>query len=244
MTVARFFVDADLAAGMAVRLPTAVAHHATRVLRLSDDATIVLFNGRGGEFAARLRTDKGHANAVVEYFDPVERESPLRLTLLQALVAGDKLDWVVEKAVELGVTRIVISPAARSVVRLAGERLTRRLSHWREIVAGACAQCGRNRLPAVEAAASPAAAFAALRDCTQRFVLTPGAGGKLFAAAASIGLAVGPEGGFTEEELQQAETHGFVRTGLGPRVLRTETAGLAAAAALQAMWGDIAPRPA
>ena len=118
MPTPRFFVDFDLTVGHEVALPDDVAHHATRALRLDTGALIVLFNGRGGEFRAVLRIDDRHAFATVQSFDPVERESPLDLTLIQAWISTDKLDWVVEKAVELGVSRIVLTPSARSVVRV------------------------------------------------------------------------------------------------------------------------------
>ena len=122
----RFFVDAPLAVGESIRLPADVAHHAARVLRLRDGAPIVLFDGRGGEYPAALRVRGAAALAQVEAFDPTERESPLRLTLVQALVAADKLDWIVEKAVELGVERILVAPMERCVVRLEAARAARR----------------------------------------------------------------------------------------------------------------------
>lgn len=241
MTVARFFVDADLVAGAALPLPAAVAHHATRVLRLRDRAPIVLFNGRGGEFAARLRTCNDRAFADIESFDPIERESPLQVTLIQALIANEKLDWVIEKAVELGVARVMIAPAARSVVRLSGDRLARRREHWREIAVSACCQCGRNRLPVIDFAASIERALAAVEAVPQRLVLAPGSARRLSATQPiATCVAVGPEGAFSEAELRSAEALYFTRASWGPRVLRTETAGLAALAALQTLHGDCA----
>lgn len=247
MSAARFFVDAPLQSGVAVTLPESVAHHALRVLRLRAGAHIVLFNGRGGEFAARLRPDASGALALIERFDPVERESPLNVTLLQALVAADKLDWIVEKAVELGVARLLIAPTERSVVRLDEPRSARRLQHWRDIVRSACCQSGRNRIPAVELHASFDAALGATERGGLRLILVPERAAAPLApdGARDIALAIGPEGGFTDRELLLAERAGFRRARLGPRILRTETAGLAALAALQALGGDYgAPGPA
>lgn len=232
----RLFVDGGLAVGAIVDLPDAVAHHAQRVLRLRIGDPITLFDGRGGEYAARL---DAHARARIERFDPVERESPLALTLIQALVASDKLDWLIEKAVELGAAAIVVAPAVRSVVRLDGDRLARRRLHWRDITVAACSQCGRNRLPAVSDATTLEAALAAT-EAAQKFILAPASQHSLTTSAnLPTAIAVGPEGGFSEAELALAERHGFLPVRAGPRVLRTETAGLAALAALQALHGDL-----
>ncbi len=231
----RFYVDAALNAGARIALPTAVAHHAQRVLRLRTNDEIVLFNGRGGEYAAHLL---GDGEAAIDRFDPVERESPLDLTLIQALVAVDKLDWVIEKAVELGVTRIVIASTERSVIRLDAERLRKRREHWQDVIVAACCQCGRNRLPPVEFAASLAAAITAA-SAERKLLLEPGATTALSAGAArSIAITIGPEGGFSAAELQSAERSGFTSVFFGPRVLRTETAGMAALAVLQLQHGD------
>jgi 16S rRNA (uracil1498-N3)-methyltransferase len=238
----RFFVDSPLTAGESLRLPAAVAHHALRVLRLRGDAPIVLFNGRGGEYAASLLIDDGGAMARVDAHDPIDRESPLKITLIQALVASDKLDWIVEKAVELGVDRIVIAPTRRSVVRLDARREERRLQRWRDIVLSACCQCGRNRVPEVDFFPSLEAALTSLPAGQPRLMLLPSAGSGLPRALPGLGVAlmVGPEGGFSEDEEQRAAQAGFVATRIGPRILRTETAGLAALAALQATVGDLA----
>lgn len=231
----RFFVDGGLAVGAIVDLPDAVAHHVQRVLRLRVGAPITLFDGCGGEYAARL---DANARACIERFDAVERESPLALTLIQALVANDKLDWVIEKAVELGAAAIVVAPAERGVVRLDGDRLARRQLHWRDITVAACCQCGRNRLPAVSYAALEATLAAT--QAAQKFVLAPDAQRPLASSAnLPTAIAVGPEGGFSAAELALAERNGFLPVRAGPRVLRTETAGLAALAALQALHGDL-----
>ena len=178
---------------------------------------------------------------------PIERESPLRVTLLQALARGEKMDWVLQKATELGVARIVPVATERSVVQLDGERAGRRLEHWQGIVASACEQCGRNRLPEVLAPQSLAAAcqLAATSPASVRLVLAPGATASLAAAASAaeagaseVALLIGPEGGLSEAELRVAAQAGFVAVAMGPRVLRTETASIAALAVLQLVAGD------
>jgi 16S rRNA (uracil1498-N3)-methyltransferase len=240
MATPRFFVDFDLAVGRELALPDDVAHHATRALRLTSGAPIVLFNGRGGEFHAVLRADDRHAFATVQSFDPVERESSLDLTLIQAWISTDKLDWVVEKAVELGVSRIVLTPSARSVVRVEGERRTRRLSHLRLLIQSACAQCGRNRVPPLEAGDTLPAALS-LAGSAPLLALLPTAPHALVQEAATLRAArllVGPEGGLSDDEIAMAFAAGAAAARLGSRVLRTETAGLAALAAFQAVGGD------
>lgn len=234
----RFHVEAHFAVGEVLALPEEVAHHATRVLRLRDGDELVLFSGTGGEARARLRLEGKRASALIDSFDEIERESPLALSLVQSLVASDKLDWVIEKATELGVHRVLIAPAARSVIKLDGPRLEKRIAHWREIAVSACCQCGRNRIPAIDYFPSLAQALSAAQG-ERRYILAPGARSPL--ALNGIGsavFAVGPEGGFSEDELAAAENLGYARSLLGARVLRTETAGLAALAAGQALAGD------
>jgi len=237
----RFFVEGGLRVGATIELPDAVAHHAQHALRLRDGAAIVLFDGRGGEYAARLAAGR-RAAAEVLAFDPVERESPLAVTLIQSFVPNEKLDWIIEKSTELGVARIVLAPAERSVARLDAQRLARKRAHWREVAIAACCQCGRNRVPDILDAPTIADALALAHDCEARLLLAPGAREALarYARARSIGVAIGPEGGFTEQEIALAQRAGFVVAALGPRVLRTETAGPAALAALQAIAGDLA----
>jgi 16S rRNA (uracil1498-N3)-methyltransferase len=238
MSAPRFHVDAALALGT-VRLPERVAHHALRVLRLRDGAPLVLFNGRGGEYAGHLQL-AAEPEAVLTAFDAVDRESPLSVTLVQALVASEKLDWIVEKLTELGVARLLVVPTERSVVRLDGERLARRLAHWQEVAVAACAQCGRNRVPQVAMHATLQDALAGLVSGPRRMLL-PEAVAPLDATAAdTCTIAVGPEGGFTAAEQRALAAAQFEPARLGPRVLRTETAGLAALAALQCRGGDLA----
>lgn len=240
MSLPRFFVDSDLRVGMQMALPDDVGHHALRVLRLPVGAQLTLFNGRGGEHRARIDSAAKQVTAKVEAFVDVERESPLAVTLVQAWVATDKLDWIVEKAVELGVSQVVLMPAARSVVRMDAQRRAKRVAHLHLLAIAACAQCGRNRVPALTAVDDFAQAVA--RTAGERFILRPDAVEPLTGSVTASGTAtllIGPEGGFDDAEVRTAERHGFRSVRFGPRVLRTETAGIAALAAIQAAAGDL-----
>jgi 16S rRNA (uracil1498-N3)-methyltransferase len=238
----RFFIETDLAAGASVDLPTNVAHHAAHVLRLRDGDAVVLFNGRGGEFHGRFAA-RGRQVELVRH-DPVERESSAAVTLVQAWIATDKLEWVVEKAVELGVARIALAATRRSVVRLDAARLARRIDRLRDIAIAACCQCGRNRVPPIAAFGDLGSALAEAGAAATGLALQPDAPRSLVEIAAAapgpIAIAVGPEGGFDAEEFALVQRAGFQLARLGPRVLRTETAGLAALAALQGAVGDFA----
>jgi 16S rRNA (uracil1498-N3)-methyltransferase len=236
----RFFIEAALAAGRVVELPASVAHHAAHVLRLRDGDAVVLFNGQGGEFPGRL-ANRGQQVELTRH-DPVEREPPVAVTLVQAWIATDKLEWVVEKAVELGVARIVLTATRRSVVRLDAARLARRVDRLREIAVAACCQCGRNRVPAIAAFGDLGSALSEAGAGATGLVLQPDAAHSLVeiakATAGPVAIAVGPEGGFDADEFALVRRAGYQLARLGPRVLRTETAGLAAIAALQSTVGD------
>jgi len=240
MSVPRFFIDAEFLLGEIVTLPPRVAHHAHHVLRMRDGDAVTLLNGRGGEFQARLRTGPP-ATAEIESYDPIDRESPLAVTLVQALVAAEKLEWIIEKATEVGAARIIIAPTTRSTVRLVGERLNTRVARWNEIAIAACCQCGRNRPPPVLFLPTLSSALTLAADSKERCIFAPGAatGLRLRRAAGSVSVAIGPEGDWTDEELTYADRNGYVRALFGPRVLRTETAGVAVIAALQAAAGDL-----
>ena len=238
--ISRFHFPDRLPAGGEVALPEALAHHALRVLRLLDGEAVVLFDGSGGEVDARLAVRGKAVFARLGEARAVERESPLRIVLVQALASGDKMDWVVQKAVELGVHAIQPVQAERSVLRLAGERADRRQAHWQQVAVAACEQCGRNRIPEVRPL-QPLTHWLAAHRGALCYVLAPG-GAASFAEEPALQQAVhvlvGPEGGWSDAELAAFDAAGCRRVRLGPRVLRTETAGLAAIAALQARWGD------
>ncbi|WP_041646862.1 16S rRNA (uracil(1498)-N(3))-methyltransferase [Aromatoleum aromaticum] len=238
--ISRFFFPCPLPDSGEIELPDALAHHALRVLRLRDGDPLVLFDGRGGELAARLQVRGRDALAVRDEYHALERESPLSLVLVQALASGEKMDWIVQKAVELGTSALVPLQAERCVLKLSGERAHKRVAHWRQVAISACEQSGRNRVPEIEPITG-LREYLASAAVGSRLVLTPVEGRRLASLArpdAALHLLVGPEGGWSDEELAMCRAAGCVPVGLGPRVLRTETAGLAAVAALQALWGD------
>lgn len=241
----RVFVARPLVSGERVELPEDAAHHLVQVLRRKPGDPLVLFNGEGGEFEAQLdAAGKRGATAVVGKWREVSHESPLRITLAQCVSKGDRMDYTLQKATELGVWRVVPLTSERSVVRLDAERQARKLEHWRGVVVSACEQSGRTRVPEVQALESLDAWLD--HDSAApgpKLVLAPGARGSLRQRAAPaerhLTLLVGPEGGLSIGEIGAAEDAGFEPLSMGPRVLRTETAGVAAIAALQALWGDL-----
>jgi 16S rRNA (uracil1498-N3)-methyltransferase len=226
--------------GHAVDLDPAAAHHATRVLRLAVGDALTLFDGTGGEYAATLaRADKRGASVRIERFLPVERESPLALTLAQGLVAGDAMDSAIRKATELGVTAIQPLVTARSAPMGGGDRGEKRLLHWRQIAIAAAEQSGRNRIPDIAAPRAVAEWLSVWRG--GGIVFLPDAD-RSFAAIAPpappLAVMIGPEGGFDESESASARRVGFHALRLGPRVLRADTAVAAALAVVQSAWGD------
>lgn len=244
MRLTRVHVDAPLGPGLLVELPEQVAAHLVRVLRLREGDACVLFNGDGHDYAARVRSvGKRGLQVEVESAARIDHESPLSITLLQGIARGEKMDLILQKATELGVARIVPMHTERSEVKLEGARAEKRLAHWRGVVASACEQSGRARLPEVM---PPMPLAQAARECDGsdlRLHLSPLAEGGIDALAvpsdARVCIAIGPEGGFSQRDLQALEDAGFSGLRLGPRVLRTETAGLAAIAALQMRFGDL-----
>jgi 16S rRNA (uracil1498-N3)-methyltransferase len=244
MRLTRVFIDAPLEPGSRVTLEGNAASHVTRVLRLRVGASLTLFNGRGGEYSASI--DKSHGGEVIVAVGehrPAERESPLPVTLAQGVSRGERMDLVVQKATELGVSRLVPLLCERSVVQLDAQHAQRKLNHWRAITVAACEQCGRNRLPEL---AAPAALADFLRGAGaaghMRLLLSPDATAtlaELARPAAGVTVLIGPEGGLADEEAQAASAAGFTAVRLGPRVLRTETAAIAALALLQRQFGDL-----
>ena len=235
----RFYVDAPLRAGSSVLLPEDSAHHAVHVLRVQAGEEITLFNGRGGEFAARIASIQ-RLKVLVDVLAhrAVERESPLRVVLVQGVSAGERMDFTVRKSVELGVAEIQPVLAASSVARPKGERAATRQAHWQKIAIAACEQCGRNQIPTVHAML----AASDYRGGTgTRLLLSPASELRFSRAvkdATEFTVAAGPEAGFNAEEERAFLDAGFVPVRLGARVLRTETAGIAALAALSALLGD------
>jgi 16S rRNA (uracil1498-N3)-methyltransferase len=239
----RIYTPDALRTGATQDLPESAATHVTRVLRLAAGDPITLFDGSGTDYDAVLKmVARSRVSAEVGAGRQVERESPLEVTLLQGVSRGPRMDTVVQKATELGVHRLQPVLANRSVVRLDAERGEARLDHWRRIVISACEQCGRSVLPDVLPARSLDDALSALEPGTVGLTLDPrgdGALGELLGTGNRVALAIGPEGGFTEDEIHTLTRAGFRGLRLGPRILRTETAPLAALAILQYARGDL-----
>jgi 16S rRNA (uracil1498-N3)-methyltransferase len=238
--VPRFFAPVQLYPGAEIELPQRVARHCA-VLRLRGGDAVILFNGEGAEFSADLtRVSRGEARARVTSRQTPERESPLAIALAQCVSSGDRMDVTLQKSTELGVFRIVPIASERAVVKLSVDRADRRLTHWRNVVVAACEQCGRNRVPEVTAITDLASFLRETEGDGLRLLLAPDAdrGLKQLEPPSRVTLLVGPEGGLAPDERKRAEGSGFVPIRFGPRVLRTETAPLAAIAAMQALWGD------
>jgi 16S rRNA (uracil1498-N3)-methyltransferase len=237
----RLYCDLPLSPGAEITLPEAAARHAVTVLRLQPGDTLQLFNGEGGEYSASLvAAGKRETRVRLLAFHAAERESPLKITLALGISAGERMDYSLQKATELGVNAIQPLATERSVVKLAGERADKRLQHWQHVVIAACEQCGRNRVPAVAPVQKLYAYLAAVDRSQRRLLLSPDALTPLkqVPRSGAVVLLIGAEGGLAPAEYQAAEASGFEPVSLGPRILRTETAPVAAIAALQTLWGD------
>ena len=244
MRIPRIYTDQTLRPGLEVLLPEQAGEHVARVLRLEHGHPLILFNGDGRDYDATLAAlVKRAVSAKITAVRETDREAPLQLTLAQGIARGEKMDWILQKATELGVARIVPLVTERTEVKLDEDRAERRRAHWMGVIAGACEQCGRNRLPALEppqrldrwlgsldAALALRLALLPEGDVTLR---------QLPQMENGATLAVGPEGGFSEHDIGLLGQGGFRGLRLGPRILRTETAGVAALAALQALYGDL-----
>jgi 16S rRNA (uracil1498-N3)-methyltransferase len=242
MRLSRAYVDAPLAQGVDIELPPGAATHLVRVLRLRVGDGLVLFNGRGGEYEAQISAVARHGvRARVGAHRALERESSLQVTLLQAIARGERMDLVIQKATELGVTRIVPVSSDHSVVQLGAQGGERRAAHWLAVATSACEQCGRNRLPQIEPITSLEAACSGAAGA--RLILDPEAEAPLteapLGAQSAVSLLIGPEGGFSEAERAVAQRNEFRPHRLGPRILRTETAAFAAVTAVQVLAGDL-----
>jgi 16S rRNA (uracil1498-N3)-methyltransferase len=260
----RCFVAGMLTSGSERMLPAGPSAHVARVLRLRAGAAMTLFNGEGGEFEAHiLAVEPDGVRVQVGAHRALEREAPVAVTLMQCLARGERMDWVMQKATELGVAAIVPVASEHSVVRLDESAAQRRQQHWQAVAISACEQCGRNRLPEIKSALPFEPACAGdQREHPQpdyrRLLLAPGADRSLAAALnapgtkalagpapiAALSVLIGPEGGLSAQELASAQHHGFVACALGPRILRAETAPLAVLATIQALLGDFGERNA
>ncbi len=252
MRLTRVYVDVALMPGSVVELPPETASHLARVLRARVGDELILFNGDGREFCGAIETVRGsRVAASVGEGRLVDRESPLCISLVQCVPRGDRMDFIVQKATELGVARVVPVLSQRSVVRLGKDQAQSKAVHWRAIAVSACEQCGRNRLPTIEAAQPLLDYLGESAPVTgPRLVFEPESESRPRAAErdtrhpggigiAAADIAIGPEGGFAGDELEAFRVAGFSQVGLGPRVLRTETAAIAAVVWLQARFGDM-----
>jgi 16S rRNA (uracil1498-N3)-methyltransferase len=248
----RVFIERELRSGSVAELPRETGAHLAKVLRARSGDAVVLFNGDGREFMGAIEKVQGsRVSASIGAARSIDRESPFQLTLVQCVPRGDRMDFIVQKATELGVDRIVPVLSQRSVVRLDESQAASKQVHWRAVAVSACEQCGRNRLPSVDRPLPLLSYLGGLARPTAgealRLVLEPehpelGAGAAGIASAASASgaqIAIGPEGGFAPEELEAFDLSAFSRVSMGPRVLRTETAAIAAIVVLQARFGDM-----
>lgn len=243
MRVTRLFVEQPLRPQTRTSLSEASSGHLLRVLRAGIGDTCVLFNGDGHDYDARIvAVDKRDAVVEVLAARKLDNESPLRIILMQALARSEKMDWILQKATELGVSAVVPVASERSEVKLDGERSAKRAAHWRNVIVSACEQSGRATVPSVATPSSLAQALPVLPAGARHLLLDPDAAQGLrdveVAASTEVVLAIGPEGGWSPHDLALLGAAGFAGVRLGPRVLRTETAGLAAIAVLQSRHGD------
>lgn len=245
---ARFYHSAEIVIGQLIELSAENKHHAARVLRLRKGDSITLFNGNGGEFSAHIENiSKSGTTVLINTYHAIECESPLHIELAQAICINEKMDWIIQKTVELGVAYIQPITTARSIVHLSDERSSKRLQHWQKIIVSACEQCGRNHLPHILPLISLPEWLSKKKtgkssgDLCLMLSTTATEGLKGISKppiGANLALVIGPEGGFTQEEEAAILHTGFIPLRLGKRILRTESAALAAIAALQALWGD------
>lgn len=244
MRLTRCHIDAALQSGAELVLPEETANHLIRVMRLREEDFCVLFNGDGYDYSARvIAIGKRESRVRIESVQPVDNESPLRITLLQGIARGEKMDLILQKATELGVSAIVPVNAERTEVKLDAARTEKRIAHWRSVIVSACGQSGRARVPELSAPLPLAAAAALSPQTTLKLTLDPLGTHRLSTlttpADNGIVIAIGPEGGWSARDRETLQQVGFQGLQLGPRILRTETAGLAAIAALQARLGDL-----
>jgi 16S rRNA (uracil1498-N3)-methyltransferase len=253
MRLTRCFVPAALAGQSQLMLPEGASTHIARVLRLRAGAALTLFDGRGGEFEATiLAIEKRGVRVQLGAHHAIEREASVAVTLLQSVIRAERMDFIVQKATELGVAAILPVQSRHGVVRLDDSGVERRQRHWQAVAIGACEQCGRNRIPDLPAPVSFESACTRTADAQVRVLLDPGGTRSLAQALqfpapiplANVSVLIGPEGGFAEDEIALARDHGFQICGLGPRVLRAETAPIAALTVIQALLGDFAARDA
>jgi len=242
MRTPRIYTPQPLAAGITLALDEQAAHHVARVLRMPCGAPLLLFNGDGAQYSATIASvDKKSVQVTIDAAESLDRESPLAIHLGIAISKGERMDWVIQKATELGVEKITPLVTERVEVRLSGEREEKKLAHWQSVAIAACEQCQRNRIPAI-ASPLPLSGWLDTVQAEAKFVLHHRSAIALETAAEkpkSVALLIGPEGGLSDVEISAAQKKLFAPLRLGPRVLRTETAPIAALSVLQFLWGDL-----
>jgi len=240
MRIPRIFINLPLDEHQSVELPRETSHYLSRVLRLPVEAKLRIFNGLGGEYQAHICSlTKNSASIKIDSFDATDNSSPLHIHLGISLSKGDRMDFVIQKATELGVAEISLLSSERTEVKLKGERLDKKVDHWRKVSISACEQCGSNRVPIIHPPVS-LPQWLAKRDEPIKLIMQPDTAQPLqHESPAAVALLIGPEGGFSEQEVKAANAAAFDSISLGPRILRTETAPLVAISILQHHWGDL-----
>ena len=244
MRVSRFFQEGEIQVGEVIALTQANHRHAVQVLRLKLGDSLILFNGKSGEYSAKVSaTDKRNSQVVVEEYDPVDRESSLAITLILANIKPDKMDYAIQKAVELGVTTIQPMYTKRSVIKLKSNRLEKKILHWQGVMIAACEQSGRTAIPEIKEPCDFEEIFSKFAGTTQISML-PGSSNKiqeleLGENSNEVSLIIGPEGGFSDDEEQIMQSNKVQSVNFGKRILRAETAVVAGITACQMTWGDL-----
>lgn len=243
MRIPRIYINVPLAPGNTIQLDERAFQHTVKVLRLRETSEIILFNGEGGEYPSTLvEVTKKRAAALINSFTDKNTESPLSIHLALGISKGERMDFAIQKAVELGISEISPLYTERCVVNLDSKREAKRLEHWQGVIISACEQSGRNRLPALHTPIDIRRNFAGLPDCKIKLTLSPYASNSLQQVEKTgneVLILIGPEGGLSEQEVETAIQHGFESVRMGPRILRTETAALTAISTIQMLWGDL-----
>lgn len=242
MRISRIYINNGLKEGVETGLTGETAHYAINVLRMQNGQQLVVFNGKGGQYSAEIiNIKKGKVEIKVREYQPDERESSLDITLVQGISRSQRMDYAIQKSVELGVARIVPVITEFCSMQLNTKHNEKKYNHWRKIIINACEQCGRNRLPVLDNVIE-FANWLNLDTNRLKIILHPDKGTRIAdinSRVDNITILTGPEGGFSQNEFEQALKSGYQPVKLGPRILRTETASIAAISACQAMWGDL-----